>query len=130
MHKALFGLLSAVFCSFVSAQVGTQWKIIHAGSLLADAREEVRAEQSIIIRNNVIVDVRDGYVAPGEVRGTANAKVIDLSNQFVLPGLIDSHTHILSQQEPNSREIRVTRSDYGTTHQSCRSGNHADRRSW
>ena len=92
MHKALFGLLSAVFCSFVSAQAGSQWKIIHAGSLLADAREEVRAEQSIIIRNNVIVDVRDGYVAPGEVSGTANAKVIDLSNQFVLPGLIDSHT--------------------------------------
>ena len=111
MHKALFGLLSAVFCSFVSAQAGSQWKIIHAGSLLADAREEVRAEQSIIIRNNVIVDVRDGYVTPGEVSGTANAKVIDLSNQFVLPGLIDSHTHILSQQEPNSREIRVTRSD-------------------
>ena len=111
MHKALFGLLSAVFCSFVSAQASSQWKIIHAGSLLADAREEVRAEQSIIIRNNVIVDVRDGYVAPGEVSGTANAKVIDLSNQFVLPGLIDSHTHILSQQEPNSREIRVTRSD-------------------
>ena len=111
MHKALFGLLSAVFCSFVSAQAVSQWKIIHAGSLLADAREEVRAEQSIIIRNNVIVEVRDGYVAPGEVSGTANAKVIDLSNQFVLPGLIDSHTHILSQQEPNSREIRVTRSD-------------------
>ena len=37
--------------------------------------------------------------------------MIDLSNQFVLPGLIDAHTHILSQQEPNSREIRVTRSD-------------------
>ena len=66
VHKALFGLLLAVFCSFVSAQAGSQWKIIHAGSLLADAREEVRAEQSIIIRNNVIVDVRDGYVAPGE----------------------------------------------------------------
>ena len=111
MHQALIGLLSTVFCSFASAQVGSQWKIIHAGFLLADAREEVRAEQSIIIRNNLIVDVQDGYVEPGEVSGTANARVVDLSNQFVMPGLIDSHTHILSQQEPNSREMRVTRSD-------------------
>ena len=111
MPQALIGLLLAVFSSLVSAQVGSQWKIIHAGSLLVDAREEFRAEQSIIIRNNLIVDVRDGYVEPGEVNGSANARVVDLSNQFVLPGLIDSHTHILSQQEPNSREIRVTRSD-------------------
>ena len=43
MHQALIGLLSTVFCSFASAQVGSQWKIIHAGFLLADAREEVRA---------------------------------------------------------------------------------------
>ena len=110
-HQALIGLLLAIFSSLVSAQVGSQWKIIHAGSLLVDAREEFRAEQSIMIRKNLIVDVRDGYVEPGEVTGSANARVVDLSNQFVLPGLIDSHTHILSQQEPNSREIRVTRSD-------------------
>ena len=111
MQKALLGLLSAVFCSFVCAQVNDQWKIIHAGSLLADAREGARTEQSIIVRNNFIVDVRDGYVEPSEVRGASNAKLIDLSSQFVLPGLIDAHTHILSQQESNSREIRVTRSD-------------------
>ena len=111
MQKALLGLLSAVFCSFVCAQVNDQWKIIHAGSLLADAREGARTEQSIIVRNNFIVDVRDGYVEPSEVSGASNAKLIDLSSQFVLPGLIDAHTHILSQQESNSREIRVTRSD-------------------
>ena len=111
MQKALLGLLSAVLCSFVCAQVNDQWKIIHAGSLLADAREGARTEQSIIVRNNFIVDVREGYVEPSEVSGASNAKLIDLSSQFVLPGLIDSHTHILSQQESNSREIRVTRSD-------------------
>ncbi len=90
-------------------------KIIHAGSLLADAREEVRTEQSIIVRNNIIIEVRDGYVSANQVEGGANAQIVDLKNEFVLPGLIDSHTHILSQQEPNGREIRVTRSSEFST---------------
>jgi len=92
-----------------------EWKIIHAGSLLADAREEVKTEQSIIIRNNIIVEVRDGYVLPNQVNGATNAKVIDLKRQFVMPGLIDSHTHILSQQEANGREVRVTRTSEFST---------------
>ncbi len=67
------------------------------------------------MRNNQIVEVRSGYVQPAEVNGAANARVIDLRNQFVMAGLIDSHTHILSQQEPNRREIRVTRSSEFST---------------
>lgn len=113
--EKLLGCLVLIFSTSLYAQVGDQWKIIHAGALLADARGEVQTEQSIIVRNNAIVDVRSGYVSPGDVAGTANARVIDLSNQFVLPGLIDSHTHILSQQEPNPREVRVTRSNEMST---------------
>jgi len=103
-------ILTIMLGSNLLAQVSDEWKIIHAGTLLADAREEVRTEQSIIVRNNLIIEVRDGYVEPGQISGTASARVIDLKGQFVMSGLIDSHTHILSQQEPNRREIRVTRS--------------------
>ncbi|MBT3530450.1 MAG: amidohydrolase family protein [Gammaproteobacteria bacterium] len=106
---------SMSICTALSAQSFNEWKIIHAGTLLADARENVRTEQSIIIRNNEIVEVRDGYVSPNQVNGAANAKVIDLKNQFVMAGLIDSHTHILGQQEPNRRELRVTRSSQFST---------------
>lgn len=107
--------MAMTLCTSLSAQVVTEWKIIHAGTLLADAREDVRNEQSIIVRNNEIIEVRDGYVTPGQVSGTANARVIDLKDHFVMPGLIDSHTHILSQQEPNGREIRVTRTSQFST---------------
>lgn len=108
-----FGALLA--CTNLYAQSGGEWKIIHAGTLLTDARDAVNTEQSIIVRNNIIVEVRPGFVQPGEVSGTANATVIDLSDQFVMAGLIDSHTHILSQQEPNRREIAVTRSSEFST---------------
>jgi imidazolonepropionase-like amidohydrolase len=115
MLRSTLFLVSMVLSTALYAQAFDEWKIIHAGTLLADAREDVLTEQSIIVRNNEIVEVRDGYVSPGQVSGAANARVIDLSNQFVMAGLIDSHTHILSQQEPNSREVRVTRSSQLST---------------
>ncbi len=115
MLRSTLFLVSMVLSATLYAQAFDEWKIIHAGTLLADAREDVLTEQSIIVRNNQIVEVLDGYVPPGQVSGTANARVIDLSNQFVMAGLIDSHTHILSQQEPNGREIRVTRSSQLST---------------
>lgn len=103
------------FSTSLSAQVGNEWKIIHAGTLLADAREAVMTEQSIIVRNNLIVEIRDGYVQPDQVSGAGNAQVVDLRDEFVMAGLIDSHTHILGQQEPNRRELAVTRSSEFST---------------
>ncbi len=99
----------------LSAQGVTEWKIIHAGTLLADAREAARTGQSIIVRNNVIVQILDGYVSAADANVPSGARVIDLRNQFVMAGLIDSHTHILSQQEPNRREIAVTRTSEFST---------------
>jgi len=111
-----FFILTLLCCStLLSAQVGNEWKIIHAGTLLADARDAALTEQSIIVRNNLIVEIRDGYVQPGDVSGTGGAQVVDLRDEFVMAGLIDSHTHILGQQEPNRREIAVTRSSEFST---------------
>ena len=115
MVRNILFVVSMLLSTALSAQVVDQWKIIHAGTLLSDAREDVRSEQSIIVRNNEIMEVRDGYVLPSQVSGAANARVIDLRNKFVMSGLIDAHTHILSQQEPNGREIRVTRSSQLST---------------
>lgn len=110
--RILLLICAVLFSAALSAQPAQQsngWKIIHAGTLLFDAREAALTEQSVIVRNNVIVEIRDGYVQPGEVSGASGAQVIDLRDEFVMAGLIDSHTHILGQQEPNRREIAVTR---------------------
>ncbi len=109
MIRIALMLIGLSLSSLLSAQAITEWKIIHAGSLLADARAEVSTEQSIVVRNNAIVQILDGYVSAADANIPSGARVINLRNQFVMAGLMDSHTHILGQQEPNRREIAVTR---------------------
>ena len=64
---------------------------IHAGRLLDQPGREPRGQSTIIVRDGKIAEVRDGFAAP-----EGGARVIDLTNAFVLPGLIDMHVHISS----------------------------------
>jgi imidazolonepropionase-like amidohydrolase len=73
--------------------------LIHAGELLAIPGESPRRAQTIIVQDDRIVEVRDGYVAADEIEG--GARVIDLSDRFVLPGLMDMHVHLQGQMGPN-----------------------------
>ena len=89
----------------VSAQPGTTF--VEAGRLLADpSNGVVQRDKTLVIRGNQIVEVRDGFVGDA-----SQGKVVDLRQAFVLPGLIDSHVHLTSQQNPNARLEEVTLSD-------------------
>lgn len=71
------------------------WTVIRAGSLIDGKSDKPRHDQVIMIRGNRIESVSDGASA----KIPAGAAVIDLSTMTVLPGLIDSHTHIFLQGE-------------------------------
>src|SRR6185369_4431540 len=70
-----------------------------AASLLAGGAEAVESTVSVI-RGGQLIDVRDGRIdAVGSADSVAvppGAKIIDLGAYTVLPGLIDTHTHITS----------------------------------
>jgi imidazolonepropionase-like amidohydrolase len=73
--------------------------VIRAGTLIDGKSDKPRHDQLITVRGNRIESVSDASTAkipPG-------ATVIDLSQQTVLPGLIDSHTHIFLQGEEPSK---------------------------
>jgi len=72
-----------------------QITVIRAGTLIDGKSDQPRRDQVIVVRGNRIESVSDAATA----RMPAGATVIDLSKATVLPGLIDSHTHIFLQGE-------------------------------
>ena len=66
--------------------------VIHAGGLLADPGQQPLREQTVVVSDGKITAVESGY-QPAERYG-ADARLIDLKDRFVLPGLIDLHKHI------------------------------------
>jgi imidazolonepropionase-like amidohydrolase len=69
--------------------------VVRAGVLIDGKSDSPRRDQVIVIRGNRIESVSDASSA----KIPAGANVIDLSRETVLPGLIDSHTHIFLQGE-------------------------------
>jgi len=95
-HLLLILSLALTTCA-VAQQSGSssQVTVIRAGTLIDGKSDKPRHDQVIVIRGNHIESVGDASAA----KIPSGAVVIDLSQATVLPGLIDSHTHIFLQGE-------------------------------
>ena len=72
-----------------------QITVIRAGTMIDPRADSPKHNQVIVIHGEKIESVGD----PASTEIPAGAKVIDLGNATVLPGMIDSHTHIFLQGE-------------------------------
>ena len=108
MRFTMYALLAS-FCA-IDAIAEEHTTIIHAGTLLAVPGNAPENNRSIIIEGGQITRVEDGFVDPANVSGEVT--VIDLSDKFVLPGLMDMHVHLLFELGPNARmeALQVTTS--------------------
>jgi imidazolonepropionase-like amidohydrolase len=72
---------------------------IRAGHLFDSKSGQVLTNQVVVIQGDRIVEVGPA----SSVKVPATAEVIDLSRSYVLPGLIDAHTHMF-----NARNAKMT----------------------
>jgi imidazolonepropionase-like amidohydrolase len=82
-------LLLALLSLFLAAPVAAETVVVHAGHLITDASRPAAGPSTI-----TIVDGRITAVAAGLNPPASGARLIDLSDKTVLPGLIDAHVHL------------------------------------
>ncbi len=89
-------LILFVLCSAVAFAQNSPVTVIHAPALIDGTSNEVRHNVNIVVRDGKIESV-------GAAAAPAGAAVINLpAGTTVLPGLIDTHTHIFLQGEEPS----------------------------
>ena len=85
-------VLAAILFAPLAVGEESETKVIHAGKLIDVNSGKVLEAQSIVIEGDRITAVESGYIE--------HSNPIDLMSATVMPGWIDSHVHIASEQSP------------------------------
>lgn len=107
-------LFKAYFCffilaNFLASSANAELSYIHAGALIDGLKDTPTKEQTIIIENNHIKAVRNGYIAPPN-----GATLINLKGHTLMPGFMDMHTHLSFEYSKNTylEEFTLNEADY------------------
>ncbi len=107
--KKAFSLSALVFGCLMSHSVMADTKVIHAGELLVVPGKAPLTKQTVVIKDGDIIAVKKGFVEVSKI--SADATLIDLSDKFVMPGLMDMHVHLQMELGPNNVSDTVKLSD-------------------
>jgi len=105
MMKSLARLALASLILVTASPALADTTLIYAGELLAVPGQAPRSDQTIVVVDERIVEVRNGFVSAGEFEG--DVTVIDLKDRFVLPGLMDMHVHLQFELGPKNDSDRL-----------------------
>lgn len=115
LNRLLFIFLLAGLCcgspGLLAAEENTPPVVlIHAGHLLAQPGQKPLARQSVVVRGRHIESVHEGFRS-AESLGLGTAVVVDLSGQFLMPGLLDAHVHLTTEPRPGGTEKALNATD-------------------
>ena len=94
--KKLFLVFISVFMLQTSM---AQTTYLLCGKLLDTKSGKIASKKTIIVKENKIFKIMDGYVSPK----SATAIIVDLKDKVVMAGLIDFHVHIEQEFDRNTR---------------------------
>lgn len=105
--KRIFFVLVFVFAALVTPVTGQTVVFTNVNVIPMD-RERVLAKQTVVIKNGVIAEIGDAK----KVKLPNGAVLVDGTGKYLIPGLVDMHTHLLSDSDeyPDSigpDELRV-----------------------
>lgn len=92
--------IAAALLLMLSVPAAADITLIHAGELLAVPGSSTTSRQTIVVEDQRIVEIRNGFATASDFDG--DVRVIDLSDKFVLPGLMDMHVHLQGELGPNN----------------------------
>ncbi|MFD2513504.1 amidohydrolase family protein [Pontibacter locisalis] len=102
MKNLLITLLVFFVSTFTLLAQKSDTYLIRAGKIFDSEKGVFIKSQDILVENNIIKGVGKNLKAGNDV------KVIDLSSYTVIPGLIDSHTHLLTDLAQDNNTIGGT----------------------
>jgi imidazolonepropionase-like amidohydrolase len=95
MKKNVLVFIAVFLVQIITAQT----TYILCGKLVDTKSGQIGSKKTIIVKDNKIFNVMDGYVLPK----SSTAITIDLKDKVVMPGLIDFHVHIEQEFDRNTR---------------------------
>jgi len=101
--------ITAALLFAICAPATAETTLIHAGELLSVPGTSTKTRQTIVVENERIVEVRNGFASADGFDG--DVRVIDLSDKFVLPGLMDMHVHLQVELGPKNDSDSLKMSD-------------------
>ena len=97
-----FALLTPALLTLAGG-LAAQTTVLQCGSLIDVEALVVRGEHTVVVERDRIVSVSEGIAA-----GDPDSRIIDLRDHVCMPGLIDLHVHLSSEQSPNRTVERFT----------------------
>ncbi|MEZ6164133.1 MAG: amidohydrolase family protein [Phycisphaerales bacterium] len=105
-RAALKRTLIMVLALITSTAAYAQTTLIHCGHLIAIPGQPTQSQMTIVVTNDTIDRVISGYATATELNLDADTTVIDLKDKWVVPGLIDCHTHLTGDNHDAAERMR------------------------
>lgn len=98
--------LILIFLLMLSFSGFSQRYVLHSGGYVDVQEGKVKEKVTITVEGNKIIKIEKGFIDP-----QAGDSLIDLSDKYVLPGLMDMHVHLEGETSPDKYIKRFTQNE-------------------